>query len=804
VEAPRRGSSRQSTAKITRDDYGRPTIEAESEYDLFEAYGYAVAEDRLWQLELFRRSAKGRLAEVLGDLKTWVEVRGLVSVLDVDLEQRRDGYTEEEYEMMFESLPDFAKVEILAYRDGINRYLDEARIDTANKLPWEFHVLGYFPEPWSVTDSMAICRLATRIFGERGGRELRNLAVYQELMEHHGEEAAKAVFDDIRWVNDPDAPVTIPEGDPGMSQLSFDRPRMDAYSASGRLRFDYRLFPDVRRISSWLEQWQARRRRLFQILGLPTKFGSFGFVIDGSRSETGHPILFGGPQMGFIYPDIVHEVHLKGPGIHVTGMAFAGGPTVLIGHNERLAWTSTSAPGDNTDLYIEKLNPANPDQYFFQGEWRDMEIREERFGVRTSLIGYPLKTRTESATVRRTVHGPVIYRDTSSGIAITVKRAHWLKEADTWLGFMGVNRARNLREFEEAISRVPTSHNFLYADVDGNIGYWIAGRVPLRPIGYDPRLPLPGTGEAELVDGFRPMPKVINPQQGWLANWNNKPSVDFDNPDDNLLGKHHRVRAIMRILSSQGSFFTRRESQAALLSPKDCENLEKDIARLDDIGRKSEFLNDYLIKAIDEVGRGDPLLEQAKRILGEWDGYSYGDSIRSKTVEVGDTIFDACLNRILKNTFGDELGSSLLGEADLNTLLHVLDGPQSGVPPSRDYFNGKDWREVIVGSIREALEDLRVTYGPNMDSWQIQREQIEFIHVLGLKIGPPVPKSNRATYAQIVHLTDPPTGMNRLPSGQSAFIRSSRWFRKLPVLEERLYNQRSLFRNFLLKPMLFR
>ncbi|MCS6817108.1 MAG: penicillin acylase family protein [Blastocatellia bacterium] len=796
-----------STARIRRDEYGRPSIEAENEYDLFEAYGYAVAQDRLWQLEVFRRAARGRLAEVLGNIVTSVEVKGTIELVELDIEQRQHGYTEQEYQAMYEAMPDSMRQAIAAYRDGINRYLEEARADPLRKLPWEFHVLGYFPEPWTVTDSIAICRLAARIFGERGGRELRNLVLYQQLVKRHGEELGGEIFDDLRWLNDPEAPVTVPlEDDAARAQATLEVAMRDPARRGGPLFALYRWLPDFRAFLAISEQWQKRRRALFQLLGLPVTFGSFGFVIDGTKSRTGRPLLLGGPQMGFLYPDIVHEVHLRAPGWRVTGMAFAGGPVILIGHNERIAWTTTSGPGDNADLYIERLNPVNRDEYLYRGTYRRMEVREEVIAVRTSPLGFPLRTtKAKTILVRRTVHGPVLFVDEANHLAVTLKRAHWMKETETWVGFWEINRARDMADFERAIRRIPTSHHFLYADVEGNIAYWLAGWVPIRPAGYDPRLPLPGTGEAEWEANVRPLPHVRNPQQGWLANWNNKPTVDFDNPDDVLFGKQHRVLRIMSVLDEPTRVLRQRreEGSRTRLGIEDLIEIEKDIARFDDMGPKMEFLREYLLRAVEEVGTDDPRVRLVAQLLQNWDGALYADAIASPAVEGANVIFDVLLQRLVRNIFADELGSDFLSEVSINTVLRILERARAGVPLTYDYFNGRDWRDVIVMSIRETVEELMHTYGLMWAMPVVPREMIRFRHLFGFYVGPAIPAGNRATYTQIVELTDPPRGWNRLPSGQRAFLRPNRFFRWLPSIESALYNQRALFREFGMKPMPF-
>lgn len=778
-----------SSATIVRDEFGRPSITADNEYDLFEAYGYTVAQDRLWQLEVFRRAGKATLAEIFGP-----------SVLDGQIAERREAYTEAEYQAMFAALPEFAQTWIRAYRDGINRYLTEARGDPINKLPWEFHALGYQPQPWSVTDSIAIIRLMARRFGENGERDLRNLAVFQTLVARHGASVARNIFNDLRWHNDPDAPVTVPPGDPGSIPLVLTpTSTTPAASATPVAPFDYTSLPDICHLAEAYERERAERDRVLEAVGFPLKLGSYGYVVSAEKSASGRPILFGGPQMGFSYPDIIHEVHLQAPGINVTGMAFAGAPAVLIGHTDRFAWTSTTGMGDNTDFYIETLNPDNPNQYLYNGQWRDMERRDEVFQVRSSPVGAPLQTVTETRTFLRTIHGPVVQVDTQNHIAIAVKRAHWMRETETALAFFYWNRGTaNLEQFEQALQSIITTHNFFYADVQGNIAYWQSGRVPIRPLGFDPRLPLPGTGIAEWLPGVRPVPRSINPRQGYLANWNNKASIDFENMASGNFGKQFRVRRLQQLLADPTLIYNRSTGGDPIkLTPDDFRAIERDIARLDGSGLRVEFLRSYIVQAVDEVGGGDAQLLQAKQLLEQWSGYVVEDAITSTLIEPGEVIFRAWLSQMLSNTFLDELGSSLLSEANFNTLTHVLDGPASGVPPSRDYFNGQDWRQVVVTSLREAIATLQARFNtPDMTAWRDPRPLTRFRHDLQFEVGPPIPTSNRATYAQVIHLTDPIEGVNIIPSGQSAFLGLNPSNPAVPLFSPALINQRAMFTNF--------
>ncbi len=348
------------------------------------------------------------------------------------------------------------------------------------------------------------------------------------------------------------------------------------------------------------------------------------------------------------------------------------------------------------------------------------------------------------------------------------------------------DRAHSVGQFESAARLIVTSHNFMYADKDGNIAYWQAGQVPLRPAGYDPRLPLPGSGEAEWPGGILPMPTSINPIQGWLANWNNKPAVWYDNPDNRLLGKQNRVADIQARLAGP-----------QLISLADMFDIPKDIGRLELLGRDWRYLKPYLLRALDAVPSTDPLVPQARAILEAWDGNVVADAVTSSQFEVGYVIFWVWQDALKHNTFGDELGAHIEA-VDANVLLHALDGETSAVPPHLDYFNGADPNVVMVRSLEGALSSLASLFGTEeMSRWLVPRGETVFQHPLGIELGR-IPLSNRATYAQVVVLGgDETVGYNIIPLGQSGFIAPD------GTPGPHVTDQLDLYRNFQYKTMHF-
>ncbi len=722
-------------ATIFRDDFGVPHIFAATNRGLFVAYGFAVAQDRLWQLELNRRAARGRLAELFGP-----------SALASDRVVRTLGYTEAELDAQFSLLGPEEQDIFRAYRDGINRFLAEVVVpDPLHKLPFEFHALGITPAPWELRDSVAFGAFMTRRFGEIGGRHLQNQSLLDTLIARFGRAEGRAIFNDVRWINDPDAPVTVPVEEAigererrGVLRRSAASPPHEAEAAQ----------PEAGPEDSF-DREEAEAKATWERLGVATKLGSYAWVVSPNKSTNGFAMLYGGPQMGFSAPEVLHEVQLTGGNrFNVIGMAFAGVPPVLIGRNARIAWTSTTATGGNVDTYVETV--CGVDRYLFKGVCTPMESRVETIMVRGAA--------PQLLPLRRTVHGPVI--GDIGPVAFSQKRAHWQREIESVRPFLTFDRARNLDEFEAAVKQIVTSHNFLYADQDGNIAYWQAGQVPIRPAGFDFRLPFPGDGRAEWPGGILPMPRSINPDQGFLANWNNKPSVDYNNADSQIFGKQFRLLDLQDRLA---------ESKISLADMRD---IPKDIGRIGGLGREARFLLPYLLDALNDARPAGPLTERAQEILKDWDGNIVVDAINSTGLQPGEVIFSTWLPHMIKETFGRALGTRV-DEASSNMLLHVLDdalGDGSAVPPSRDYFGGRDPQVVIRLAFEKALTELQASLGPNPFLWTRSRPTTEFNHPIVGRVGS-IPASNRATYAQIVVLSRPAiSSENIFTLGQSGFI----------------------------------
>src|ERR1700687_98153 len=455
-----------ASARIVRDAYGVPHISSRTNRGLFVAYGCAVAEDRLWQLETYRRTGRGTLSEILG-----------AGYLPADRFARLLGYTDEELDAQFASLSEEEQGIVTAYVDGINRYINDVVLpDPINKLQVEYFALFLDPpQPFTTRELLSFLVVVVRQFGEIGGRELKNQVFLSDLIDRFGPEVGLGICGDARWLNDPESPASVPTGQAAPTG-SVD-PRLVSCWAQ--------QFPNPKDEDPSFDNLRARALALWESLGVPARLGSYAWAISPQRSTNGRAMLYGGPQMGFNAPEILHEVELNGGnGFHVDGLAIAGGPGVIIGHNRRLAWSlTTGAPGDNLDTYAERLCD-DASTYLFQGQCLPFESRIETIPIRGGG--------SESYEVRRTVHGPVV--TTQPPFAFSQKRVPWMHEIETIRALIGFDRTSDLTEFRDRVRQINLSFNVLYADRLGHIGYFLAGLNPVRPAGFDLRLPFPGDG----------------------------------------------------------------------------------------------------------------------------------------------------------------------------------------------------------------------------------------------------------------------------------------------------------------------
>jgi penicillin G amidase len=821
-------------AVIVRSKYGVPSIYARSMAGVWFGAGYAQAQDRLVQLELTRRTVEGTLSAIFGS-----------SQLSQDEDVRTFFYTTTELEHQVAALPKWTQDAITSYADGINAYEDVAYESSASEktlVPYEMWTLGkllglsgpYRPAPWRPLDTVAVGDYLAREFGGGGGSELSNLsflryleAEFKSKMAPHADKDAIAVFNDSRWINDPTAPTTVPGGRASPPPAGDSDPATAATLAaladvSGS---------DLARAESSL----SNDKRLILRTGISLKVlshgGSDAFVVSPSRSADHHALLWGAPQEGFSTPSVDGEEYLYGPGYDAGGMDITGEPFVLIGRNADIAWTTTSEELVDQRIYVEKVDfRANPPTYLFDGRYIPMQAINEKIPVAGSS---PV-----SFTVYRTIDGPVFSTDPSSGIAFSLRIASFGVETGTLAGFAGLGGDNHLAQFEHSMSLITTLHNFLYADKQGNIAYFGDGLIPIEPpfSKVDPRLPAIGNGSEQWL-GYVPfdqLPHSINPAQGFLDNWNTKPSQKFyyqQNSGDEYWGTIFRSERIAQLL----------QASTKVTIPY-LEMIEKSIGTIDNEDNTrpaAPYFIPFVVQAYKQlVAQNSPItdpqthpdLAGAIQRLASWNDYY---TLGSPAMSIFMNFLEAFERNVFEGgTFPNEeyTGSVDLSDASLgmgtygglsnfgtyNFLYHILDNTHGLVPCGTlcytgDYFAG-DEDQLLVESLNDAITILSGTgtqlgqnvpgfgttdiakwgYHPAIDTnWSD-------LDPLAAGVKPHCgssPSQNRSTYMQAIDLNQQMTGFNELPPGQSGFISPS------GVVSPFMCDQVRLFDLFQYKPM---
>jgi penicillin G amidase len=475
----------QKPVKVLRDKWGIAHIYAETQDDLFFAQGFVAAQDRLWQMDLWRRVGEGKLAEVLGP--SAVERDRFARLI------RYRGDMKAEYESY---APDARQI-IEAFVRGVNAQIELSK----GRLPIEFQLTGSKPEPW--TPEVCLTRVAGYVMTRNASTEVLRAQLARELS--NKEMVATLVGSDVplkiamEW--------GLKDGLARVAELVETDPPRKLELPDG---IDWK----------YLESIDDRILAAANDAGNPVRFnpndGSNNWVIDGTMSATGKPILANDPHRTIALPSLRYLVHLVGPGWNVIGAGEPALPGVAAGHNERVGFGFTIVGIDQQDLYVEEVNPANPNEYRYRGQWEPMRVEREQIKVKG-------EAQPREVELKFTMHGPVIYEDKDRRRAFALR---WVGSEPGTAGYLAsltLNRVQNWNEFLKAMERwkVP-SENLVYADVDGNIGWVAAGMAPIRK-GWSGLLPVPGAEGKYEWQGFLPvseLPQSFNPSKHFIATAN--------------------------------------------------------------------------------------------------------------------------------------------------------------------------------------------------------------------------------------------------------------------------------------------
>jgi penicillin amidase len=681
---------------IYRDTMGIPHIYASTSHDLFFAQGYVHAQDRFWQMDTWRHIGSGTLSEMFGS-----------GQVETDTFLRTLGWratAEQEYS----GLDPVSKSIIDSYTQGVNAYL--ADHDTT-ALSLEYAVLGllspdYEIEPWTPIHSLTWGKaMAWDLRGNMGEEIERAILLKTLTPEQMAQLYPPYPEDHPVIVNQMTESALKVEG----SVLSLSKDQISQVSGDLKLStFDF-------------EPLAAKFALLDEVLGpLGDGIGSNSWAISGERTATGMPLLANDPHLGIQMPSIWYQAHLECKSVsdecpyNVAGFTFAGVPGVVIGHNDRVAWGFTNAGPDVMDLYIERVNPDNPNQYEVDGQWMDFETRTETVNV---VGGEPVEI-----TVRSTRHGPVIsgsygplkdentsddpefvpFRD-RAGLELPeqyVIALKWtaLEPSTPFQAIWGFNQAQNWQEFREAARsfHVP-AQNLLYADVEGNIGYQMPGNIPVRANG-DGTLPVPGWTDQYEWTGYIPfedLPSTFNPTEGYIATANNRvPPFEYPNLITHDWDYGFRAQRIVdMIVNAPGKI---------------------DIAYIQSMQGDSFDANGAtyvpLLLQLDELEDDET---RAQNLLRNWDFQARADSAAA-------AVFNAFWRHLLQNTFNDEMPDEDYfpdGGSRWNEIMRHLDD-SSLWWDDKTTTDARETRDQIVRkSFEEGVAELEGIFGRDPAEW---------------------------------------------------------------------------------------
>ena len=644
---------------VSFDERGVPHIRAENEADMYRALGYVHAQDRLFQMEMVRRLANGELAEVLGP--TLVDTDRLFRTLG--LRQHAKTYAAQ----MDTKSP--SSVALLAYLDGVNQF------QASHPAPLEFDVLGIPKRDFTPQDTIAVSGYLAYSFAAAFKTE----PVLTFIRDKLGPDYLRSF--DLEW---------HPRGVLGNLALSAAD-----HSTLARLAQASDAAQDV--------------------AGIGRFEGSNAWAISGRRTVSGKPILAGDPHIAFSVPSVWYEAHLSAPGFELYGHHQALNPLALLGHNQSFGWTLTMLQNDDIDLIAEKINPDNPNQVWYQGHWVDLQTRTETIHVKGA--------QTITLALRRSPHGPIVTDAFATPLAATPIAMWWafLETENPLLdAFYELNRADSRSKARSAAEKIHAPGlNVVWASAQGNIAWWAAAKLPIRPIGVNPSFILDGSKPESDKLGFYNFvfnPQEENPARGYIVSANHQPKPASGVPVPgyyNLADRAERLDLQLRAPD-------RRWDMAA------AQALQLDVGTA--YGPRMLASLMPVLKAVTT----DPYEKAFLEPLEQWDGnYTTGG--------IAPLLFSQLLYEVARGAMADELG-----EVQFNDLLktRALD---SALPLLAADAKSPWWDDVNTKAVESRFETVRKAwvstlrhleslYGKDLTQWNWGRAHtLTQVHPLGMQ-----------------------------------------------------------------------
>lgn len=615
--------------EVVRDRYGVPHIYAANQDDLFFAQGYVTAQDRLFQLDLWRRVAVGETAELFGE-----------EALEADRFARLIKYRGEMQAEWQSYAPDTQAI-ATAFVAGINAQIDACQ----DRLPIEFQILGHQPKKWRSEDILG--RMSGIVMTNNWQREVTRARLIAAV----GVERARAIAP-----TDPPLDFAPPAG---LNLAQVTPAILQGYIAATKpLKFP----PIPQESNDW--------------------------VIAGALSASGKPLLANDPHRAIALPSLRYLVHLHAPGWNVIGSGEPALPGVAVGHNERLAWGFTIVGTDQADLYVEETGPGDSRLYKVGEAWQPMRVEREAIRVRGRAAPVEVE-------LRFTRHGPVIYQDESTNVAVALKWVGSEPGGAAYLGSLSVARAQNKEEFLRALEAWKSpAENFVYADVDGHVGWVAAALTPIRK-GWDGLLPVPGAGNAFEWQGYlsvKDLPQSFDPPRNWIAtaNHNILPS-GYSHPISYEWAAPHRFLRIQERLSP-----------ATKLTVADCQALQHDTMSIP--GR-------VLAKVLQGVTLTDELAPYAD-LLKSWNS-------DLSTNSAAGALYAVWLQELMSEFFQERLPAEARSDRgdlrSVSVLLSELQNPTEAVMGQQP----RNKRDALVQTtFAKAVERTKKLLGADPAGWR--------------------------------------------------------------------------------------
>lgn len=649
-----------SSVQVLRDSFAVPMIIAQSDEDAAFALGYIHAQERLFQMDVARRAGEGRLSEVFG--QNTIHFDKMFRTVGIAKNVRAD----------FHKLNPLSVKILNAYSNGVNAYLKFSK----GKYPIEFDVLGYEPYPWKPEHSLFIAKMMGWELNISWWSDIAFAAIIQKL----GPEKAAELLPDFPQ----NAPTIIPKGLNSIASIPTDFINIDR---------EFRKFTGF----------------------VGTHIGSNNWVVNGSLSASGKPILANDPHLAFSAPGKWYFTIIRSNNWNAEGFSLPGAPAIVIGKNQNISWVLTNVMADDADFYVEKID-SSAKNYFVNGSWNPLVVEKDSISVK----GKP----NYIFEIRKTHRGPIIsdvhtykilFPNSNKNSAHISMRWTGMEFSDELYAMQKISRSKNWTEFKDAVRYFTLpGQNFVYADDAGNIGYICAARLPIRN-SNSPTLVYDGTETQNDWVGFVPyesMPKLFNPPQNFIASANNKTIGNFGYHISNIWEPSSRIERITELLESRQKH-----------SSKDFANYQMDF-----YSPYAKLITAEILSAFKDVKINDEKLKLALEFFNNWD-------FKMDPKSQVPSIYTSFFNSLLINTLKDELGEDLLSE-----YVFLANIPYRIIPEffekNSNFFDDistpqvETKYEIIRRSLVDAIKFLEINYGDDIVLWQWGKiHKVKFKHM---------------------------------------------------------------------------